>query len=130
MTQFEKSAPGTILSEHGATRFGRYTVMYIAAIALIVAIALTGVIVFQAVSSAAVEAARPQAGEVADGWMPGITEANRAARLDEARRTLDGWSSLLLQPETEAKDGWASYLLQVEPEVVDGWASRHLVDDE
>ena len=128
MTQFEKSAPGMILDERGASRFGRYTVMYIGTIILIVAIALTGAIVFQPASPAAVEAVRPEAGEVVDGWMPGITEANRAARLDEARRTLDGWSSRHLHPGPEVKDGWASYLLQVEPEVVDGWASRYLVN--
>jgi hypothetical protein len=107
MTQFEKSAPRTLITEHGV-------LMYLATIALIVMIGVGAVILSQAASPAAVEV-RSQAGEVVDGWMPGITAANRAATLDEARVTQDGWSSALLRPE---------------PVVTDGWSSRYLVDDD
>jgi hypothetical protein len=129
MTQFEKSAAGTFLSEHGNSRLSRYALMYIGTIVLIGAIAVTAVISRQAEGSPAVEA-RPPAGEVLDGWMPGITAANRAARIEEAGRTQDGWASALLKPEPEVQDGWSSYLLQEEPEVVDGWASRYLLADD
>ena len=47
--------------------------------------------------------------------MAGVTAANRAARLEDARRVQDGWSSSLLKDE---------------PAIVDGWASRYLVDDD
>ena len=69
-------------------------------------------------------------GEVVDGWMPAISAANRAAALEEASRTRDGWSSALLKRERPVADGWSSYLLEPEPEVVDGWASRYLVSDD
>ena len=98
-------------------------------IILIGAIAVAGVLGLQAATFTSAEA-RPAAGEAVDGWLPGITAANRAARLDEARQVQDGWSSYLLREEPVAVDGWSSYLLREEPEVTDGWASRYLVSDD
>ncbi len=123
------TVPRTFIPEAGATRNGRSMLMFLGAIILIGAIGLAGVLGFQEAISPAPEA-RPAAGEAVDGWLPGITAANRAAQLDEARLVQDGWSSYLLRQEPVAVDGWSSYLLREEPEVTDGWASRYLVSDD
>jgi hypothetical protein len=68
-------------------------------------------------------------GEVTDGWMAGITAANRQRAAAEASRTVDGWAARYLKPEPPVVDGWASALLKPEPEVVDGWMTRYFVAD-
>lgn len=113
MTQLEKSAPRTFVAEYGASRQGRFQLLSIGLIVLICAIALAG-FAFARDGTPSPEPV-PQAQAVTDGWMAGITAANRAAQLAAADRVRDGWSSYLLQPEAE---------------VVDGWATRYLVDDD
>ena len=73
---------------------------------LIVSIAVVGLIVSRAGSPPRVET-RSQAGEATDGWMAGVTAANRAARLDEASQVQDGWSAYLLRdaPGQDGGDG-------------------------
>ena len=129
MTQFEGSARGPVFSERDTTFFRRAILIPLGAIVLIGSIAVVGLIVSRTGSAPRVEAGS-QAGEATDGWMAGVTAANRAARLDEASQVQDGWSAYLLRDEPEATDGWASYLLVDEPEIVDGWATRYLVDDD
>ena len=127
MTPF---APGTFIPELGVSRFGRHTLVLLATITMLGAVAIASVIGFQMATTPAAAEVRPVIGEATDGWMAGITAANRAAALDEARQVQDGWSSYLLRPEPEAVDGWSSYLLVEEPEVTDGWATRYLVSDD
>ncbi len=127
MAQF--NAPGTFLTERGTTRAGRYTLMYLGTIVLIGVIALVAMVALQLDRSGTLQS-QPQADEIVDGWMAGVTAANRAASLEAANRIQDGWSSSLFVEAPEAVDGWSSYLLKDEPEIVDGWASRYLVDDE
>ena len=127
MAQF--SAPGTFITQRGTTRVGRYTLMYVGMLVLIGAIAIAATVFFQLNPAPNVQA-QPQADQLVDGWMTGVTAANRAARLEAANRIQDGWSSYLFVEVPEATDGWASYLLKEEPVIVDGWASRYLVDDD
>ena len=127
MTPF---APGTFIPALGVSRHGRYTFFLLVSIILIGAITVAGVAAFQATTSPAADVARPVAGEAVDGWMAGITAANRAARLEAANEVQDGWSSSLLRAEPEAVDGWSAYLLRPEPEITDGWAARYLVSDD
>ena len=127
MTPF---APGTFIPELGLTRFGRHTLVILATMVVFGAIAVAGVIGYQAATSPAAVDARPAAGEAVDGWLSGITAANQAAALEEARQAQDGWSAYLLRAEPAAVDGWSSYLLQEESEVTDGWAARYLVSDD
>ena len=128
MTQFEKTAPGTI-AVRGTSRIGRYTLMFMGAVALILVIAITGLIALQLDREAGARA-QPQADQITDGWMASVTAANQAARLEHARRLQDGWSAYLFTNAGEITDGWSSYLLKDEPALVDGWASRYLVDDD
>jgi hypothetical protein len=123
------TAPRTLAPQIGVTHRGRNALVLLGAIVLIGAIAVAGVLGFQAANSPRAEV-RPAAGEAVDGWLPGITAANRAVQLDQARPVQDGWSSYLLTEEREAVDGWSSYLLREEQEATDGWASRYLVSDD
>lgn len=129
MTQFEKTAPGALITQRGATRIGRYTLMYLGIIVLIGTIALVATLAFQ-LDRASAPASGPRADQLVDGWMPGVTAANAAARLEAANRQRDGYMSSLFPEAPEVTDGWASALLKDEPAIVDGWASRYLVDDE
>ena len=127
MTPF---APGTFIPELGLTLFGRHTLVILATMVVFGAIAVAGVIGYQAATSPAAAEARPAAGVAVDGWLAGIAAANRATALEDARQVHDGWSSYLLQAEPAAVDGWSSYLLRVEPDVTDGWATRYLGSDD
>ena len=126
MTQFEKTAPDTI-AIRGASRTGRYTLMFMGSVALILGIAIVGLIALQLDRGGSVQT-QPPAGQLTDGWMASVTAANQAARVDHARRLQDGWSAYLFTDAGEITDGWSSYLLKDEPALVDGWASRYLVD--
>jgi hypothetical protein len=126
-TQTHPSAPtGTLIDERNPYRFAIAAMLIGFVLILAAAIGL-----FQLVSQPATDASVQAAqGDVVDGWMPAISAANRAAALEAANRTQDGWSSALLKPEQPAVDGWSVYLLRPEPEVVDGWSVRYLVSDD
>jgi hypothetical protein len=68
-------------------------------------------------------------GEAVDGWMAAISFANRERAAAEASRTVDGWATRYLRPESPVVDGWAAALLKPEPEVVDGWMTRYFIDE-
>ena len=122
------SAPDQTFSPRDVRFFRLALLIPIGTIALIVTVAIVSVFVARPTAGPATEV-RAQVGEATDGWMAGVTAANRAARLEEARRVQDGWSAYLLRPEPAITDGWASYLLVDEPPIVDGWATRYLVPD-
>ena len=114
MAQLERSVLATPAIDRQATRFGRVPFVKIGGIALVGALLGAALIISQGSGGQG-----PQAGtrtDAVDGWMPAITEANRAAgeaaMLEEAGRAQDGWASGLLKPASQVTDGWAArYLL-------------------
>lgn len=116
MTQLQKTA-GRAVSMSGRSHLiarGRQAFVYIAFAMVVVAIAAMALLIVRPPAPSAAPA--PDAA-VTDGWLPAITAANEARGLEEAQRTVDGWSSqLLVQPAAA--------------EVTDGWASRYLVADD
>jgi len=126
-TQIQAPAStGTFIDANRSRRFAALGVLAI----FILVIAATALYSFLRQPAADMRPAQAAQGEAIDGWMPAIAAANRAAMIETASRTRDGWSSALLRPEQPAVDGWSAYLLKPEPEVVDGWSVRYLVDDE
>ncbi len=93
---------------------------------MLVGIVLAGALAFGVLPDE--PTAAPTRVEAIDGWLPGVTIANRERAISEANTLVDGWASALLKPEQPIVDGWASALLRPEPEIVDGWAERYLVD--
>ena len=129
MAQYQEitSAP-TIPSENDTFSIGAAAATAVGTILLIGAVTLAA----YAFAPAAVDSEAPAqvTGEVTDGWMAGITAANRERAVAEASSTVDGWAARYLKPEPPVVDGWASALLKPEPEVVDGWMTRYFVADD
>ena len=127
-TQIQAPATGALIGDD-ANRNRRFAAMGLLSLFILVmaAYAMFAFLRQPAADDRSVQAAQ---GAVIDGWMPAIEAANRAATLEAARQTRDGWSSALLKAEQAAVDGWSSYLLLPEPEVVDGWSVRYLVHDD
>jgi len=128
MTRYQEltTAP-TISTESESFSIGAVAATAVGTILLIGAVALAAYVF--APSTINSDAPAQVTGEVTDGWMAGITAANRERAAAEASRTVDGWAARYLKPEPPVVDGWASALLKPEPEVVDGWMTRYFVAD-
>ena len=120
------SAP-TISTKDDTFSIGAVAATAVGTILLIGAVTLAAYVFAPATVDS--EAPTQLTGEVTDGWMAGITAANRERAMAEASRTVDGWATRYLKPEPPVVDGWASALLKPEPEVVDGWMTRYFVAD-
>ena len=120
------SAP-TISTEKDTFSIGAVAATAVGTVLLIGAVALAASVF--APSTINSDAPAQVTGEVTDGWMAGITAANRERAAAEASRTVDGWAARYLKPEPPVVDGWASALLKPEPKVVDGWMTRYFVAD-
>lgn len=116
MTQFEKSVAAPALAPTQPRLIhGRHFVMaFIGIVTLLVAIGATGIVLSQQPRSAA-----PVAPDraVTDGWLPSVTAANEARRLQAAGEAIDGWMPRL---STQGSP----------EETVDGWSVRYMVSED
>jgi hypothetical protein len=101
-------------------------------IAIVLAALLVGGALFVVNEMGRAAAPAIQAGAVTDGWLPSVTAASEAGRLQAAERAVDGWSARLLagSAASDVTDGWASRYLVAAQEATDGWATRYLVADD
>lgn len=127
MTRYQEltSAP-TIAPKQGAASLNT---MAAAAIGTIIVLGGVGAAFAFGSRAVAPQTAPAVQAETIDGWMAGITAANRERTAAEASRTVDGWATRYLKPEPPVVDGWAAALLKPEREVVDGWMTRYFVDE-
>lgn len=108
MTEMQKSATVPGIAVEPATIGFRPVLLAIAATALVLTLAIGAAMLI----GGQARLAPASAGEVTDGWLPGVTAASEAARAAAAGRTVDGWSvRILAAPGTGTTDGWASRYL-------------------
>jgi hypothetical protein len=111
MTRIQELTSQPAIATEGRAAGVPRSAILVAAGLLVIGIMFGAYVAFAPADLAPAGPAAGAAGDVTDGWLPGVQDANERALFDRAARTSDGWSSALLKPALPAVDGWAARYL-------------------